>query len=196
MKAFPFSLLNSDELCTSTERINHITEEIGANDPFIGQVRQLMAESSQALSNAIGSSRSSDFTGRLLESDGQRDSAFIGLRDYAKAFANHRDPEKAGAGKKLVDLIQQRGWSLYRQGYMVETSQLNALIADLESESYTPAIQLVGAETWLTDLKETQNAFELLYQEKVDTESGEEYPPGAGIKKKSRGLSFLAVELH
>ncbi|MBN2007809.1 hypothetical protein JW960_00525 [candidate division KSB1 bacterium] len=65
---------------------------------------------------------------------------------------------------------------MYRLGYTVESSQLQVLITDLESSKAHEAIQAIGAEQWLADMKETQQLFEVLYQQKVDAESVEDYP--------------------
>lgn len=119
----------------------------------------------------------SEHTALLAVRDDSRDGAFVGLRDFVKAFVSSGSPEKAAAGELLVEIFRSRGWSIFSLGYSAETSQLNVLVNDLETPEAQAALTTIGATVWLDDLKTAQGEFETAYQEKVAAQAGEDYQP-------------------
>ncbi len=175
MKHFPLSIISHAELHTSSERIYTITAAL-QDDPFVASVRPPLTAGNAELATALGRNKDSEYTDLLFNRDTIRDGTFVGLRDYVKAFSSNMDTTKAEAGKALVDIFQKRGWSLYREGYSAETSQLNLLISDLETTEAQTALAVINGQSWLDDLKTAQQDFETTYQEKIQAESEESFP--------------------
>lgn len=172
MKETPFSLLTSSEIYTFNERCIQCIKESNINDNFIAQILQQIVGYIAQLVKALGRSLKSEFTPELLNSDEVRDKAFIGFRDFVKAFCNNSDKQKVKAANKLIDIIENQGWSLFKYSMSKETASLQALFGELEKPDAQSAMSTIGALPWFDDLKNAQTAFETIYQSKVakDTE--------------------------
>lgn len=184
MKYFSVSILSKDELYTSSDRMQQILSNNAIKDPFVGSVLPVLQKNIKDLGIALGKDSSSEFTDELANKDENRDTTFVGLRDYCKAFTNSSDKTKAKAAELLINIFQERGWSIFRLGYSAESSQLNVLIQDLEGEAAQNALAAINATDWLTDLKAAQQAFENTYQEKVSSEAGQDYPLISETRKR------------
>jgi hypothetical protein len=103
---------------------------------------------------------STDLTAELAEKDAARDLAFVGFRDYCKAFTSTPDAAKSAAAKKLEALIRKLGWSLHSEGYTEQTAAQKTLIESLETAEYAKAVSAIGAEPWVANLKASNAAFE------------------------------------
>lgn len=127
MKNLPFSLLSSNELFTTSSRINEACKSTLNNDVYVSNLCSSIDQGNRDLSKGLGKSLNSDFTPLLLFQDQKRDHAFVGLRDFFTSYSHSSDPTKATAGRNLTAIFENIGNSAYRLGYVVETSKINEL---------------------------------------------------------------------
>jgi hypothetical protein len=176
MKNLPFSLLSSNELFTTSSRINEACKSTPGNDVYISNLCASIDQGNRDLSKGLGKSLNSDFTPLLLVQDQVRDNAFIGLRDFFTSYSHSSDPAKAKAGINLTAILENIGNSAYRLGYVVETAKINSLIANLSVPAAVKDMECIGATEWFDQLKTSESEFERIYNAKVETESAIDYP--------------------
>jgi len=176
MKKLPFSLLSSNELFTTSSRINEACKLSLSSDVYISNLYSSIDQGNNDLSKGLGKSLNSDFTPLLLVQDQLRDNAFIGLRDFASSFSHSNDEAKATAGKNLTGIFETTGNSAYSLGYSVETAKLNSLIMNLSTPASLKDMESIGATEWFEQLKTSQAEFERVYNSKIDTESAIDLP--------------------
>jgi len=176
MKTYAPTMLTSNEAHTSASRIYKIIDDIIDDDPFIKKVKQLLEPPLNDLTVAVGRTTDSSYVKLLEDMDSVRDTRYIGLRDYCKAFASDEDPELAAAGKSLVAIFKELGWTMYLEGYAAESSLLQALISRLEKATESMYLTAIGATARLNSLKAAQTDFETAFKNKVDAKTKEVYP--------------------
>jgi len=188
------SLLTPDELYTTWQRLAEAFGTALNVDAFASALLAKIDEWWQQLGRALGREQGSNFTPVLAEKDTGRDTAFLSFRDYTDVYVNSPDVAKAAAAVLLVGLIEKYGRSLYNEGYAIETTKLNLLLADLQSDEAQQAIATIGAGDWFTNLQTAQADFESAYQAKVATEAGVQQPLVTESRKQlMRYLGALIV---
>ena len=175
VKDLSVSILSYSELLTTSERIDQIVSETFTEYPFMMKLSGQVKDDVKDMTGSLGKDRTSAFTEKLAEMDAGRDSAFLALRDLAKASVNRSDAQVSAAAQVIINKIKNRGQTLYALGYSDETTALNMLFNDLDAPDVTAAIQTIGAESWYADLKNAQAAFENTYNDKVSSEAQEDY---------------------
>jgi hypothetical protein len=170
------SLLLPVELMTTAGRTLTAVAPVTSQEPFLQKIATKIEEDKNELEVALNRERGSEYTQQLMARDSGRDNAFTAFRDYVKACTRRSQPEIVDAAELIVNAIRKQGWTLYLSGYARETASLNMLFNDLSSHELTAAIQTIGAQLWLDDLKAAQTAFEETYQTKVSTETQIDYP--------------------
>ena len=106
MKKLPFSLLSSNELFTTSSRINEACKLSLGSDVYVSNLCSSIDQGNNDLPKGLGKSLNSDFTPLLLFQDRVRDNAFIGFRDYASSFSHSADEAKATAAKILPEFLK------------------------------------------------------------------------------------------
>ncbi len=183
MKNLPFGLLNSNEIYTTSWRINEACKLSVTGDGFIVTLCSNIDQANVDLTKGLGKSLNSDFTPLLLAQDQARDNAFIGFRDYASSFSHSSDSVMATAGRNLTGIVEAAGNTIHSLGYTAETAKVNSLIASLSAPAALKDIETIGATKWYEELKTSQDQFENLYKSKIDTESAIDLP----LIKESKG---------
>lgn len=176
MKNFPFSILNSNELYTASNRIVNASKGSLGSDPFTSTLCLHIGQGNSDLAKGLGKSLNSEFTPVLLVRDQERDDDFIGLRDYVSSCSHSKNPIQAAAGRSIMSIFDNVGRSIYYLGYNEETAKLNTLFEALETSSAQQAIKTIGATERFEELKNSQEEFEKTYQSKIETESAINYP--------------------
>jgi hypothetical protein len=192
MKNLPFSILNPNELYTISCRIVEASMDAFSSNAYVTTLCERIERGNRDLAKGLGRSLNSEFTSVLLDKDQVRDNAFIGLRDYIRAFCHSSDTEKATAATTLAIIFENVGNTVYTMGYAVETAKLNILIGNLSSPLAQQAIATIDATEWFEHLKTGQMEFEKVYKTKVETEAFIDYPLVKDAKEKiSRYLRAL-----
>jgi hypothetical protein len=111
-----------------------------------------------------------------LHYDELRVNAFIGLRDYIHACCNNGDEIKEKAASYLTSILDAVGNTLYSLPYAEESTKLDLLFEKFGATSAREALATISASDWLERLKARQADFEKVYQSKVETEAGIDFP--------------------
>ena len=176
MEKISFYILANEELSVVSDRTAQILESDLSHDSFISLVLGPLKANISKFSEAISKVTNKEYTLKVGKADNTRDGSFIGYRDYCKAFTNSPDKKMRAAAQRLVKLIKQAGWTLYKDGDTVESAKMNSLITKLKSEEYSKDIDTINSRTWFDNLVKDQLNFEAVVQEKADHEAGKEVP--------------------
>ena len=184
MNNLSFYMLSAEESLTVSSKIKEIITEGLNGDEFCGKVLPLVNNTNSKLSEAIGSSTIQSFTVKLSAADDEQDGAFIGFRDYVKAFTNNPDKEKQAAANKLLEVIKIIGWSLWNEGYIKESALLKVLFKELEKDENIKAMNTINVMDWYDHLKVKHSAFEAVDQQKITAEAEKDTPLISCTKKE------------
>ena len=187
MKTLPFSLLNSNELYAIAIRIVEACKLSHPDNEYLMKLCVLILVANSDLRRGLGRTFNSEFTSQLLDSDEERDNAFVGLRDYIRSFCNSGDTVKDKAGVYLSEIVSSVGNSIHRMPYATETTKLDVLFEDLSTPAAGEALATIMATERLERLKEKQQNFEKVYQSKVAAEAGIDFPL---IKNSKETITF------
>ena len=178
-------LLNTEECSTLSKRLLSIFKTDLSEEISVKKVLPHLEKLNDDLTSIMARVSNTDLTRQIAEKDDARDTAFIGFRDYCKAFANMPDPKQAVAAGKLTELIRQLGWTLYAEGYTEQTASLQGLFEALKKPEYVQAVADIKAEPLVANLKKTNAAFEAAVAAKaVATTSQDDIPPASECKQK------------
>lgn len=184
MNNLSFYLLSAEESLTVSTKIKEIVMENLSADEFCAKLLPLIISTNAKLSKAIGRNTSQSFTLKLSVVDDEQDVAFIGFRDYVKAFTNNPDPAKQEAANKLLDVIKTIGWSIWNEGYVNESALLKVLFAELDKEENITAMTTINVTDWYNHLKTKHAAFEAVGQQKIAAEAEKDTPLTSSTKKE------------
>lgn len=184
MQNLSFYLLNTEETHTVARRLTAFLNSDLSADEFVAEVYPLLNDTISDLTMVLNRIQDKEHTIKLAEDDEARDNAFIALRDYFKAFVNNPNEEMQHAAQKLTNLTRQMGWSMWDDGYVVESANLNSYIAKLEEENNQQYMQTISAISFFEYLKSCQDRFEETNSQKVNIEAATEAPLLKETKKK------------
>ncbi len=187
MKTLPFSLLNSSELYAIASRIVEACKQTNGADEHILKLCTHILEANSDLRKGLGRTFNLEFTSVLLVADEKRDGSFIGLRDYIHACCNSGDDVKEEAANKLSDLLSAVGNTIYRMAYATETTKMDVLFERLNSPAAQESLGIIKATDWLERLKARQADFEKVYQSKIESDAGIDFPL---IKKTRQSITI------
>jgi hypothetical protein len=116
--------------------------------------------------------RGSILTDDLVALDARRDNAIVGLRMVIDGFSRHFDPAFRAASERLLAAIDKYGTGINRLNLLAETEVLRNLVSDLEGNSLLQnALTVLGLKTWVTELKDANNAFNQVYLQRTQETS-------------------------
>lgn len=184
MKNVAIHILNVEEGYVLNERLINVFKTDFPREVFVGKLLPHLIELNADLSAIMSNLGSSALTKKLADRDNIRDLAFIGFRDYCKAFASASAPAQSAAAGKLLALIRKIGWTAHRQGYSEQTASVQALSEALAEPEYAQAVAAIGAESWVKDLQETNVAFEAMVKQKNESTANDDVPTSAECKRR------------
>lgn len=198
MKKLYFSYLLPVEIHAFSLRFKPVVEPLLATEKYLAELVLNIDTGTDQLGSALGIEKGSAYTELQLKADSERDLQYVITRNYIEALASHPDESISQAAQFLDKLFEARNKSLHNLSYAAETSQLNNLLKDLETEEAKKAIEIINAGIWVELLKQKQHAFEKVYLEKITTESNKELPLVTEskhnlIKYLSAALSYISM---
>ena len=179
------TLLSTNEMIILSVRIVELAEGLGIKDGMIGDLINLIRDKISILKKSSAVERGSEYTAVIHEKDNIRDDAFLGFRDYVKACQTKNDPETKKAAQLIISLIKKYGWTLYNEGYSVQSALMEKLISELEEKEAQNALNKIKALDWYHDMVTAQQDFEASMIEKIDVELKNEQP---GLRDAKGGL--------
>ena len=187
-------LLNIEECCTLSDRLISVFKSDLSEEPSVQKIFPHIEALNDDLTSVMSRITSNtDLTRQIAENDAARDTAFIGFRDYCKAFTNMPDPKQADAAGKLTELIRKLGWTLYADGYTEQSASLQGLFEALEKPKYAQAVVAIKAEPLVVNLQVANATFEATVAEKTKIANRQDDVPMAREcrQKMSRYLKPL-----
>ena len=184
MKNISIYILNVEECYVLNERLMNVFKADLAREVFVSKLLPNLVKLNADLYAIMVNIGSSALTKQLTDKDRARDMAFIGFRNYCKAFTSAPDSVQAAAAEKLIALIRKIGWSLHRQGYTEQTASAEALSEALAEPEYAKAVSVIKAEPWVKGLQETNAAFEVVVKQKNESIAYKDIQPINECKRR------------
>ena len=120
--------------------------------------------------DALKQVRENDKTILLAKLDAARDRLYSVFVRLAKVLQEHYDEEIATAAHS-VNIVIRNYRNPVSMSYAAETSVLYNLCQDLQEPAYAPSVEKVGLTGWVEKLKETNDEFEKVFDERIDAKS-------------------------
>ena len=127
--------------------------------------------------------RSSGLAKDLIDLDHQRDKAIGHLATHLRLFSDHPEADKAKAAKELLQIYRKYGDKPQNKPNREETALIKNLLQDFEPADIKAKLTLIGADKWVSVLKEANDAFSAMYGRQVKHESS--LDPGAVKEKRA-----------
>ncbi len=127
--------------------------------------------------------RSSGLAKDLIDLDHQRDKAIGHLATHLRLFSEHPEADKAKAAKELLQIYRKYGDKPQNKPNREETALIKNLLQDLDPADIKAKLTLIGADKWVSVLKEANEAFSATYGRQVKHESS--LDPGAVKEKRA-----------
>lgn len=178
MQDLATTLLTTQELTGSAQRLLPVMESVLADQPLLEKVRTAALQNAKAIDLSMTRKRGSEYTEALQKADESRDAAFVALRNFAASWGRNpvASPEQQAAGKRLEAAISKHGNTLYDLGYLRQTGALQGLFADLDQDPSQADLTLLGLTPLYAGLQSAQEKFETLTSDKTDEEALENLP--------------------
>ena len=127
--------------------------------------------------------RSSGLSKDLYELDDRRDRAMGRLSTHLRLFSDYPEADKAKAAKELLQIYRKYGSLPQNKPNREETALIKNLLQDFEPADIKAKLALIGADKWVSMLKEANDAFSVMYGRQVKHESM--LDPGAVKEKRA-----------
>ena len=108
--------------------------------------------------------RGSDVTPNIIAADLRRDAAISGVSKVADAYAKSHIEDKKIATGIINYIFNKYGKNIGALNYQAETSTVNNLVKDLQTDTKAvAAVTLLGLTDWVIELSSANTAFDVLY---------------------------------
>ncbi|MEL6561899.1 MAG: DUF6261 family protein [Bacteroidota bacterium] len=197
----PYSIVSLESI---VEMANQTKTTINTNlpdDALLGGSIAALANPIEQAVLAIGSSKKQALTEQINGSDRKRGRFFIGFRKHLEADQyNDWNPAVKQAADNILEIVAKHGNRLHDEGQTVQSALLTSLFADLDTDEAKADLTTLGLTEWIVQLKDAQNEFADLFQQRNELESAKNIPTKAVAKAELveklstllNGLSFLA----
>ncbi len=176
LKRIAFYLLNNNELNTFAKRVVTLFKKhTKINVGIIAKIILAIETANGKLTNTLNTSFKTEHKPILKKLDKLRDRAFRGLRDAINACTFRLNENYNLHSEKLKAIFETHGWTLYDDPYAVESSKLESLIKDLETEELQASLTELNLLEWFNELKMAQTDFENAFQNKANDETKKDF---------------------
>jgi hypothetical protein len=136
------------------------------------------------LKEAQNREQRSQYSQQVKQADKKRDTLFSGIKYRLRGFRISLVDAERAAAELIWRVIERNGVALDRQKLNVESSNLNKLLAELQTPECVAAIKLLGLTDAIAQLAGAQKAFEEVYQSRgVDDTERKEYDSASTIRQ-------------
>ncbi|MGB3466527.1 MAG: DUF6261 family protein [Cyclobacteriaceae bacterium] len=187
------SSLIPEELVTLSDRL--VTATTPPYDAVLAKRTEKVKMFSGFLTDAINRKKTSEFTAVLAQTDHERDNAFRSFNFAVLSAVYNNVTEISKAGNILREVIKRHNPSLYRLGYVAQTTEMKSLKQELDklSEVLTNA----GVKSQYDQMTASMAAFNQVFKEKTEAESGPKKPGlGESRKKLSEKIILLLRQIQ
>lgn len=152
-----------------------IVKQHGPDKMKVKELYQALYQNQEKLQNAYKQTTNSDITPLLARLDDQRDQAVICLRQVSEGYSHHPQEKLQAAAQTVLACIDKYGDKLYSLNYSAETAALKNLVRDFQTvQECIDAIQALGMDTVVTEMKNANLKFEKLFVQRLEEFSQEE----------------------
>lgn len=161
-------LRNSEFLQFATDVINRC-ELVNQEDLKLSEAVLAFKDTAADLETVYNKDTHSEVTEKLLASDAARDSDLVGIHTVCEGYAYSRDKAIAESAQRILQSIDRHGKSLSRLNYQAETTVVDAITGEWNSnEQLKQDLQMLNLTQWAGLLGVENNSFSQLYQDRVD----------------------------
>ena len=198
IKTLPRYLMNSEEIAATAGRLLTILEPVYNDSDFIKGLIDLMDKHLKAVHEVFGEGTTNILTEPLAKADNERDSIYAKITKFLRGARFHFDDNKAKAASTLYRIFKNQGLGLAYDSYAVQSTKLNALFSDLETEDAKKAIEMLDLAGTFNGLKMAQENFAKLYTQKLEkeAEAKETGPVGELIQPVRQDLYYVLTMLE
>jgi hypothetical protein len=170
------ALLQSNEFLTFAQRAVGIFSNNETNTkfglaPFV--IRATNAYNS--FNKAFERESKNPFTNDLALADAERDTAFIGFRNYMVACSHRNTSGWNEAAGRILEIIRKHGWRAAAFGYKAETAALTNVIDEVKTKCASD-LTLLSATEWFAQLETAQTAFEQVQNASINRDTSNQGP--------------------
>ena len=173
LKQFSHSLLTTDELVVTAERLMRAVNATPLKDILSNRIKKT-TDASTVLLEALNESLSNIHTSRVQEADLIRDDAFQAFKYGVLSASFRTEPIIKNAGEKLVEIVRKRGFSLYNLGYIAQSEAMRNLMGDLEAS--IKDVTKAGVADLMHEMLNANENFNTIFHEKISDETNKETP--------------------
>jgi hypothetical protein len=113
--------------------------------------------------------RRSEFTQKKMETDHERDLAFIGIAGIVRAHLIDFVPAMRDAARHVHNLLENYG-NVTHMTYDSETVAIDSIVERLKSADYLTAVGLLGLQPWATRIEEQNTLFKTFVADTAEEE--------------------------
>lgn len=135
---------------------------------ILAQVTAL-ADAILQLEEVYNKEKGSKLTDLLVDLDGRRDKAIIGIKQTCVGLLNHFEEPTASAARLIIESYARYDDVIAQMNYQAETTEINAILSEWEkSTKLTAALETLHLSSWVVELKTANDLFGETYQNRVD----------------------------
>lgn len=148
---------------------------MGTVDPFIMRIIRLLQEDEMNIKGALAVVKNAKIKA-VSEADSIREDLFVGLRNNIDSSKRRKSEEVRNAQSIIWPIFESIGLQIYRLGYVEQSGKMDALIAELDKEENQIHLQTLNVIDAYNELKEAQQEFDSLTNERESVDIENQYP--------------------
>ena len=192
LKPFYTSIYSVSETAVIGRRISNAIAELFADDPVGTALKSKVKENTDLLVSALEHDKKHDYTPLLHQIDEKRDDCLWFIKYVAKANTKHySNNEKRMAAQEIYDLHNEHINNVSQMGYAEKSNKINFLVKTFESPNFKKFSKVLHLTDAVGTLKQTEDEFEELLNEKVSGENSQQAPAYVAVDKLIASLKEL-----
>ncbi len=135
------------------------------------QIANEFTQQLEALDKGLVQARKTGLTEKIVATDNQRDSLFVGFRSVLNGMLHFPDQNVAEMAEQIKIVVDKYGKNIPRLPQREETSVLTNLIDDLQADENKEKVNSLNLTPWVVAMQKANNEFEKLYTERTEKSS-------------------------
>lgn len=185
IKKLRTSYLLPAELTETISRYLKAMDDVKLKDPFIKRIGGLLETDNETLNQAITAVRINRLIDDVSEADALRDDLFIGFRDMLDAYKRRKSDAISNAYQTVWPILEKAGTRLHALGYTAQSGKMEALFQELDKQENQEALTTLGLTDLYAELKDSQDDFAAIYNDRLDEDTKKNYPTLKDAKRKA-----------
>lgn len=146
------------------------------DDTHLGEIAAHLESGLDAVENAINAAGDPSLNADVETLDGNRDRTLVKFSGFMRGFRYHLDPQKADSAEFLYEIICRHDHGAKKRGYSEQSSVVNAMLKDFQTEKAQNAAKLCDGEIFIEKLRRDQENFENAIMNRVSSASETDTP--------------------